>query len=1095
MLNEFITIDRAFQRSMRLDQDYSSTKTEAIARYVPQSTSTNILQMMAEHVLNSQQRAFTWTGPYGSGKSSLALLLCSLVGGGDARQIALDRLALSANDPIVSVFGSGKPWSVYALTGQQSRMVDDVAYMLGCQAKTSSEVTQTLSQMVEQVPDDSGILLIIDELGKYLEADCASENAYLLQELAETTSRSGKRVLVVGILHQAVDVYASTMPKQLRDEWEKVKGRFVDMPLLAATDEVIELLGRAIQVKNRPDNTVFDKAVATASADFATRRSNHAGKLPDLLNRCWPLNPVTTLLLGPISRRKFSQNERSIYSFLSSRERFGFVEFIESHDDKDVYSLSNYWDYLEANFETSILSTADGNRWMAAWDAVERTSRKGTDEHLALTKALALIDLFRNGSGIEATLPILAAATMKSVDVTKSLLQDLIDWKIAIPRHHVHAYAIFAGSDFDIDKELADAVSKQTGIDALMIESLLSLSPVLARSVYMRLGTLRWFKRVILPEEQIDRWINEKRQDDGSTGAFVLVLPQASNDTNLEQTLARLQPKFDEVVTPDFSIILGVPEQGALVRTLLIELQALHEIAKRPELEGDRVGRNMVSARTGQTRDLLIAALNDTFTHALWKYQNTTKLVHRQHGLNEIANQVSESVYYAVPIIQNELVNRDFLSTNISKARRQLMYRMLNNETEENLGYTNYPPDYALYRCLFSSIRKQDEHGLWRFDTTDSVDSNESDESQYHEFWERTEAFLSGRTMTTMAELYAHWRKAPFGLRNGPMPLLALAYYLANRERVALYNNTVFTPSLTTTEIDEWLNDPSRIAVKVVSNNGKNQQFVNELGRILEKDFTNGPIGKSPLDVARVIVRIFLQSPKWAQHSTQHSKNTQKLKQTVMKASDPIKLLFQDLPSIFGTDEPVGLAKAFGASLSEYLSAMDGMIQETKTLLFKALHADPTNTQEINARGAAVKGKSGNMALDAFIARLEKYKNTQFDIEGFISLACSKPPFQWTDSDILIAHTKLVQLAYEFRQLEATASIRGCDTHQRTFTLVFAGAEATQKHNLQLTETDNQKAHSTAQKIQALLKGEDQNIALAALIDAGLLILNKTEQK
>ena len=1086
MLNDFITIDRNFQRSMRLDQDYSSTKTEAIARYVPQSTSTNILEMMAEHVLNSKQRAFTWTGPYGSGKSSLALMLCSLVGGGKAREMALERLSLPENDPIISVFGTGKPWQVFALTGQPSQMANDVASILGCKAKTSSQVTQTLSQLADNVSDDSGILLIIDELGKYLEADCASENAYLLQELAETASRSGKRILIVGILHQAVDVYASNMPQQLRDEWEKVKGRFVDMPLLAGTDEVIELLGRALQVKNRPENPLFNNAVSVASSDFASRRSTNPGRLPELLQNCWPLSPVTSLLLGPISRRKFAQNERSIYSFLSSRERFGFREFIESHDEREVYSLANYWDYLEANFETSILSTADGNRWMAAWDAIERTSRKGTDDHLALAKALGLIDLFRNGSGIEATLPILAAATMKTVEATQSLLQDLIHWKIAIPRHHVNAYAIFAGSDFDIEKELADVVSKQTGIDALMIENLLSLSPVMARSVYMRLGTMRWFRRVILPEEQIDRWLNEKRLDDGSTGAFVLVLPQNSNDANLEQSLKRIQPRFEEVATPDFSLVLGIPEQGALVRTLLIELQALHEIAKRPELEGDRVGRNMVAARTSQTRDLLIAALNDTFTHALWQYKDhAPKLVARQRGLNEIANQVSESVYKAVPIIQNELVNRDFLSTNIAKARRQLMYRMLNNETEENLGYTSFPPDYALFRCLFSSIRKKDSNGLWRFDTSE-------DNEQYQKFWQLTEEFLTGRPMTTMAQLYAYWRRAPFGLRHGPMPLLALAFYLANRERVALYNNTVFTPSLTTTEIDEWLNDPSRIAIRVVSNNAKNQLLVDELAKCLPK-YAGKNLGHSPLDVARMIVKIFFESPKWAQHSTKHSKNTQKFKQTAMKASDPVKLLFQDLTAIFGISEPVALAKAVDQSLQEYLAAMPEMIDETRTLLFKALHADPANIEEINLRGAAVKGKSGNMALDAFIARLEKFKNTRFDIEGFISLACAKPPFQWTDSDILIAHTKLVQLAYEFRQLEATASIRGCKAHQRTFALVFASEETNQKHNLQLSTAEDQKARMAAEKIRHLLEGENREVALAALVDAGLLILEQAE--
>ncbi|MEI6536836.1 MAG: hypothetical protein WCN98_15930, partial [Verrucomicrobiaceae bacterium] len=60
-------VARRFQRSIRLDTDFRSKK--AIADYVPLSGALAALKRMGEQIANSSQRAFTWTVPYGGGKS------------------------------------------------------------------------------------------------------------------------------------------------------------------------------------------------------------------------------------------------------------------------------------------------------------------------------------------------------------------------------------------------------------------------------------------------------------------------------------------------------------------------------------------------------------------------------------------------------------------------------------------------------------------------------------------------------------------------------------------------------------------------------------------------------------------------------------------------------------------------------------------------------------------------------------------------------------------------------------------------------------------------------------------------------------------
>ena len=151
---------------------------------------------------------------------------------------------------------------------------------------------------------------------------------------------------IVGILHQAFEAYASRLGRQSRDEWAKVQGRFVDIPLVAAADEVIELVGKAINVENSTLPAEASHLAEKIAVAIRTRRPGTPATLADSLRACWPLHPVTAALLGPISRRRFGQNERSTFGFLASREPLGFVEFLNGYEAQwfTMYGPAAYWD-------------------------------------------------------------------------------------------------------------------------------------------------------------------------------------------------------------------------------------------------------------------------------------------------------------------------------------------------------------------------------------------------------------------------------------------------------------------------------------------------------------------------------------------------------------------------------------------------------------------------------------------------------------------------------------------------------------------------------------------------------------------------------
>ena len=72
-----VRIARRFLRSIRIDSDLGDAV--ALDGFICPQSSADVLITMARHVAETGQGAFTWTGPYGSGKSSLVVALSALL--------------------------------------------------------------------------------------------------------------------------------------------------------------------------------------------------------------------------------------------------------------------------------------------------------------------------------------------------------------------------------------------------------------------------------------------------------------------------------------------------------------------------------------------------------------------------------------------------------------------------------------------------------------------------------------------------------------------------------------------------------------------------------------------------------------------------------------------------------------------------------------------------------------------------------------------------------------------------------------------------------------------------------------------------------
>ena len=97
VLADRVHVNRRFRRVIRIDTDLSDPT--ALEGFVCPPSSAKVLRLMARHVLESEHSAFTWTGPYGTGKSSLVVALGAALNGADAlRHSASDLLGVETTE-------------------------------------------------------------------------------------------------------------------------------------------------------------------------------------------------------------------------------------------------------------------------------------------------------------------------------------------------------------------------------------------------------------------------------------------------------------------------------------------------------------------------------------------------------------------------------------------------------------------------------------------------------------------------------------------------------------------------------------------------------------------------------------------------------------------------------------------------------------------------------------------------------------------------------------------------------------------------------------------------------------------------------------
>lgn len=1049
-MSNSIQINEKFKSSIRLDAVNSSYE-DFVSYLILHGTLQNTLETICNELEGSAQRAFTVTGPYGSGKSTLAALLSGAVGKNRKhRELANQKLGSKSKTlekKVQRAFNTSSGWAitqhVCGLANPAQSITESILRSLNIVITTTDLAKMSDAECINEIKNAfiqsqnglDGCLILLDEMGKALDFQSNHDSdLYFFQELADAVQSSPLPVIIIGFLHQAFSQYAKGKTALTQQEWAKVQGRYRDLNYNPTIDESLILIGESVSKTSEISQRLSEKFGQKVIETLATINYTHTET--DSFIRALPLDPLVSLVLGPISRRRFSQNERSIFSFLASNERFGFNWFLEhkwNEKSLNLYDTSMLWNYLDTNLSHLISTSPDGKAWLEAQDAIFRASQKGNRLHSVVITTIALVTVFGQKHHIYASRGLLKAylSLGYSSEEVDNAINDLERWSLIIFRKRHDAFFIFQGSDLDINSLIIEEVEAiKEGVK--WAGECRNLTNILASSHYHLKGTMRWASKHFVETVQELDAINASFTSNSGTAfcGFVQVAHKLSPSTLAD--LSNLYPNL---------IISSSPNIHKLKESA-VESIAIKNIFKREEkLAHDHIAKQELENR-GEEAELVISEeLELLFNNASWFYKGKEL---GKHSLSKICSHAADSSFPEAPCIINELVNRSKPSGSANSATNKLMLSMLHDDRREDLGFDpdTFPPEKGIYLSVLKGKGWHQETPTGYQFISDWSEENIERYFDTYTLWKSGfDLIRSNESILTISELYAHWMNPPYGLPGGLCRIYALALLKSLEGQVAYYDKDsttsfIFIPELDDVIVEKLHKHAHEVGVRYFKIDSVQTHLVKSIAEATQSRSTNKG---SLLQLAKEVVRIVHQLPSWVKKTSgislfgndgeiQLSQQAKDLRNITLKANDPYKLILEEIPSTFDIDTTdndasvniIKLSKALKSALDE-LKGQQGWLLDAFTSIIRSELSAELSSKQIAERSIIVAESAHRPAVKEFARRLHKYSldSNETNLIWLVSTAMGVAERNWTDKHINNGLHEIHNLCRQFRREES----------------------------------------------------------------------------
>lgn len=735
-----------------------------------------------------------------------------------------------------------------------------------------------------------GLVLLLDEFGKFLEhasLEKSTDELFLIQQISEWANNDSNETYFIITLHQNFASYGKNLSNQDKLEWEKIKGRFVELTFNEPVEQLIYFASKKLQEFLIPSSlqssfTDLIKLIQSSSLVSHNKIINE-----HLSNALYPLDWLSSNVLVN-SLQRYGQNERSLFSFLNDDTDFSIKKL-----KKDFYAVSNVYDYLLNSLATEINSGDNPHRaqWLTTFRALERAELV-FDENYSIAseviKTIGLVNIFsKTGGCFNENFIIQYFNLTRSFDVS-FILKKLETSGIIRFYKHSNKINFLEGTDLDLEQELI-RVNKEINPDfsiANEIRNLVELPVMLVKRYSFETGTRRFFEYRIFED------FNQVTNAGGVLDGYInLVFDNIKTSELLNKSKSNPSNIFVQY------------KNSSQIRNEVLMILKYNKLLQEHQQDINAL-KLLNQERRFHLQQLENLVINKLFNNDknIWINDGKKKSIQSKHKLYEWLTNICYKIYKKTPKFNNELINKQFLSTPINTARKHLIRALLSNEHTEDLGFDSqkFPPQKAIYISLLKQSgihQKNNELGYFELDRP-------SDDSHLIELWDESERFLKSSLSNkrNLSEFYELLSSPPYKLKKGFIDFWIPVFLIAKKEDFALFHlNGGFVPFITEDTIDLIHKKPHDFLIKSYDVTGLKVNLLESYKELVQiGDAGIHGTQSTFLSIFGNFLKFQRGLKKYSLKTNKLSTQAIKLREAIAASKDPEDALFNLFPSALG---------------------------------------------------------------------------------------------------------------------------------------------------------------------------------------------------
>jgi hypothetical protein len=865
-------------------------------------------------------RSFNIVGAYGTGKSSfLVAFEQTLTGKGNFFKKNKNH------------FNSLNAFEFVRIVGTFDSLIETFARKFGVPVSNSlkaDEVIKAISKSAGQIQKSGkGIVILVDEFGKFLEYAAKhnpDKELYFIQQLAEFANDINKETLLLTTLHQDFNGYSRTLTKSQQNEWDKVKGRLQEVPFNEPVEQLLFLGAERIAnigLKKKVEN--FDMLFIVIEKSKLLPISDYNTKL--FAKKLLPFDLIAASIITA-ALQKYGQNERSLFAFIESNDAMGIRAFDTTK--APYYNLAAVYDYLAFNFYGYLHTTdnPDKSQWYAMRSAIERCDgllEEKAAEGMKLVKTIGLLNLFGATTGkLNAT--FLEQYGRYSLGITncKKVIDALQHNKIIRWVNFNQKFVLFEGTDVDIDLAISEAGDLIETVSNVVnhLNKYFDGGFIPAKAVFYETGTPRFFQFLLSEKPEINK-IPEGEVD----GFINLIFSDFVREEDLQTQLATCN---EAILFCLFRNTLDISK----------EIFNIEKVNKAIENHRDdtvvvRVLNEVRESHLKLLNHYVVGSLYSNNANVVWYFagQRIANISDRK-SLNKRLSLICNQVYSKTPIYKNELLNKTNYSGVISKSRKELIKRLLEQAHLENIGYlpSEFPPTKSIYLTLLKDT------GIHR-SNKDYYIIGEPQTASLTPLWEASVNFLESakygkRSINEFCEILL---SKPYKCKQGLVDFWIPVFLIIKKDDFALFHEGIFIPNLTEDTLDLVIKNPKEYEIKAFQVGGIRLDLFNSYRQLINKNNTTELKVTTFIDTIKPFLSFYKGLTFYAQKTNSVSNNAKKLRESIVTSVDPETTFFEKFPEALGYS--IHSLQKNKEEMQGYILHLQDAIRQLRTVYFDLL--------------------------------------------------------------------------------------------------------------------------------------------------------------